>query len=244
MTKEELLEKANYIQFPYFNKEYVDYDKYCSKIVKLPIIPNGNNILYEGLKENGHHYTTSYHIHYVLPCLSKIFNLNFKLDDFNLVKNLHKQDGKIFDLSYLAPKNDFSYTVECLERNIILNNVKFDKLVNNKEKSYLKTPYHLLCIAHHEPCIITNNTLNNNRNLFISGDSQMIPSILPLTNYYKQIFYMDNRTGLAKDKNGKIYLERKKTKSFFKTYENILFDDVLVELYANKLENYTVINLI
>lgn len=244
MTKEELLERANYIQFPYFNKEYIDYDKYCSKIVKLPIIPNGKNILYEGLKENGHHYTTSYHIHYVLPCLSKIFNLNFNLDDFILVKNLHKQDDKMFDLSFLKPKKEYVYDLTCLERNFDLKNIGFNSLINNKQKSYLKTPYHLLCLAHHEPCIITNKTIRTDRKLFISGDSQMIPSILPLTNYYKQIFYMDNRTGLSKDKDGKLYLEKTKTKSFCKTYENILFDDVLVELYANKLENYTVINFI
>lgn len=236
MTSDEILQKAKYIQFPHNNDYYTIFN--VNNIEKLPIIKNQNNILYSNLKQNEHHYTTHYHYKYVIPCISKLFNLNFSEEDFNLIENIYKNN----DLSYLKPKKEYTYTIKFLIRNIKYENVSFDFLINNKKISYANTPYHILYPGNHESSVIINNTIKNNKILFISGDSQMIPSILPLTNYYKQIWYMDNRSGWFK-KDEKLQISYENTTSISQFYENVNFDDVLIELYSGQLERYTKINL-
>lgn len=236
MTSGELLQKAKYIQFPYHNESYTEFN--INDVIKLPIIKPKNNVLYSHLKRNEHHYTTHYHYEHVLPYISKLFDLNFSKDDFILIENYYDDS----DLSYLKPKEKYSYTIKLLIRKLKYENVNFDFLVNNDKISCSNTPYHLLCVANHESSIITNNTLETNKKLFISGDSQMIPSILPLTSYYKQIWYMDNRSGWYM-KNGKQQISYEKTTSISHLFKDEYFDDVLIELYSGKLDRYTKINL-
>ena len=106
MKREELIDMAKYIQFPYNNERYKDSYETVNPI-KLPIIKNGN-VLYKGMpKDNGHHYTTEYTYKYVLPTIDKLLNFSFSLDDFNLI---NVNNGK-YDLSYIRPKTNDRYTI-------------------------------------------------------------------------------------------------------------------------------------
>ena len=70
MKKEDILEKAKYILFPYMNKIYDEsyLSLVNSTIIKLPIIKDDNNdIMYDKMPTNKHHYTMYYHINYVIP---------------------------------------------------------------------------------------------------------------------------------------------------------------------------------
>ena len=72
----------------------------------------------------------------------------------------------------------------------------------------------------------------------------MIPSIAPLANYFKEVWYFDNRTGLKVDmtcrKNTMIY---ENIRNFSDTYKDIIFTDAIIELYTNPLDWYIDINL-
>ena len=242
MTKKDILNRAIYMQFPLNNEKYFDYSDHIGQIIKFPIVKE-KNIMYTGLPQNEHHYTTYYHRKYVLPKINESLGFGYNETDFDLIKNMYVYNNKTFDFSYLKSKMNYMYSIFCMERNLYIKNVKITELINNKNNANMKTPYHLLCSANHEPSVITNETIKNDRKLLISGDSQMIPSILPLANYYKQIFYMDNRTGFCKNADGKIGLDINKTTSYRNQYENVDFNDIIIVLWANRFSNYTEINL-
>ena len=72
----------------------------------------------------------------------------------------------------------------------------------------------------------------------------MIPSIAPLANYFKEVWYFDNRTGWKFDttcsENTMIY---ENIRNFSDTYKDVIFTDAIIELYTNPLYWYIDINL-
>ena len=78
----------------------------------------------------------------------------------------------------------------------------------------------------------------------ISGDSQMIPSIVPLAHYFKEVWYFDNRTGYYKEKpSGPFVFHKDEFKSFSENYKDVIFSDVLIECYCRELNWYEYLNL-
>ena len=231
MIKQEILNKAIYIQFPYNNESYKDYSSYNKIINLLPIIKNKNDILYNNIKDDAHHYTTKYHRHYVLPLLNNLFNFNFDLNDFNIKKIISDKA----DFSYLEPKHNYNYIIEDFQ-----TNTKIEGNYNILLKpTFFKTPaYRSLYRFPHSCSKIINKDIKNNKKIFISGDSQMIPDIPVLASYYKEVWYFDNRTGREK-----YHMIQDKIISFNYTFKNIIFDDVLIELYKNDFSWYTDVNL-
>lgn len=91
------------------------------------------------------------------------------------------------------------------------------------------TEYHKIVPFPHSSFKIVNLSLKNNKKILISGDSQMLPSIVPLTSYFKEVWYYDNRT------EPHMNLED--------TYKNENFDYVIIALYNNCYRKYSEANL-
>lgn len=236
MKIEDIVKKAKYIQFPYNNEEYRPHyvDRYP---VLLPIITD-HEVLYKGMpKDNGHHYTTDYTYKYVLPTIDKLLKFKFSLKDFNLVN----VNNGVYDLSYLKPKTNDIYTITCFDTN---KTVMGDyRVLMNPE--FFKNPlYRELYRYPHRCSRIVNNTTKSRRKLMVSGDSQMIPSIVPLAHYFKEVWYFDNRTGYYRDEpGGKQIFHNDKFRSFADTYKGTTFTDVLISCYCRDLGWYEYWNL-
>ena len=84
-----------------------------------------------------------------------------------------------------------------------------------KEVDATPTDYHHLYRGAHACSRVINETIDNDRKIFVSGDSMMIPAIPILCCYYKEVVYMDNRDGVSH-------------KDYF---ENDVFDEVLLCFY-------------
>lgn len=228
MNNSEILNKAKFIQFPAENKFYNTYN--LDNINKLPIV--NYNVLYDLMPTNKHHYTTYYHINYVIPKLNELFKFGFNINDFDLID----YKTKYGDLSYLKPKENFKFNVICFTDNT--NEIlEYEDLkpINDKNISYRD-----LYRFPHKCSRIINLNINNDKKIFISGDSQMIPDIPILSCYYKEVWYFDNRTGKSEDW---LSIDKDKTVKFADKYKNINFDDVLIELYTNPIWWYTEVNL-
>lgn len=236
MTLEEVVKKAKYIQFPFHNTEYKDLYEDKNPI-KLPII-NDKEVLYTGMpKDNSHHYTTDYTHRYVLPTIGKLFDFPFSLNDFNLIEI---QNG-VWDVSYIKPKRENKYTITCFDNGHKVNG-GYEVLLNPEFfNSHL---YRELYRYPHRCSRVVNETIKSDRKLMISGDSQIIPAINPLTNYFKEVWYFDNRTGYIRDKETKEHkLCGDLFKSFSYTYKDVEFTDVLIECYSRGLDWYEYWNL-
>lgn len=206
VRKSELLEKANFIQYPL---TYGKYKNYSTKdIIKLPLPQKGE--MYDGWNKNENHFTTEYHRLYSIPLLCKLFGINYNENDFILdIRNCGK-----FDISILKTKSEYKYEIYGFTRNEHFDNLSFNEITTNTSISNDITDYHKLYRYSHECSRLINKTINNNRVLFISGDSHMIPNISFLSCFFKEIWYFDNRKNIdLKDKT-----------------DGIIFTDVLVEL--------------
>lgn len=223
-SDKQLLKRAKYIQFANKGK-YLNIVKDCHNL------PNGQK--YIGDKNNSHHFTTKFHRMYVLPLLERMFNFGYTRDDFDIVENVVGEH----DFSYLKPKQEIRYNVTCFTNGETKSNVSYDELMTTENK----TPYHNLYVYSHKCSMIENLTTDSNRVLFISGDSQMIPSILPLSVYFKKIYYFDNRSGKYK-LNGVECYNYDLTRTLSKYYLSNHITDVLVALFKD-IERYTKINL-
>lgn len=241
MTKEELVSKAKYIQFPYTNSVYMKiYNK--RQVNRLPIAEDYNP-LYSDSVNDKHHYTTRYHYEHVLPLLNSIYKFGYKSSDFELVK-LIKKDG---DYSYMVPKRKFVFKLYQFDLKMreIYDNQDFYGLMNESLLSDdTKHRYWgLYRFAHHCSRIVNKSLPENGRKLFISGDSQIIPSIPILACYFREVWYFDNRTGYKtgkRDENGNYTIEwiEENHISCRRWYESKTFSDVLIQLYTSKLERY------
>lgn len=235
MTREEIVENAKYIQFPYNNEVYRNYyEKVNPK--RLPIIKD-KTVLYTNMNDNGHHYTTEYTHNYVLPLLSELLDFNYNINDFNFIECVKP----LWDISYIVPKIEYEYEIFNFTDNIHTEG-KYIDLFN--PEFFILNKYRELYRYPHSCSRIINKTLQNNRILMISGDSQIIPSINPLTSYFKEVWYFDNRTGYYKDmQSGEFAFHENEFRSFAKTYENVEFTDVLIECYCRNLNWYQYWNL-
>lgn len=180
--------------------------------------------LYNDWYLNNHHYTTEYHRKFVMPKLSRMLDFSYNPDDYELVKNT----CNVWDISQLKPKREMRFHVNRLEYGIEYDG-NFDDLAYNKKAVKISpwTEYHGLYAFPHSCSIVTNLNHGNGRTLFISGVSQMIPSIPFLCSLFKEVWYFDNRSP--------------------QTYKEIInksyFDDVLVEIHINDIDYYLKNNL-
>lgn len=218
MTSDELIDKAQVIQFPTSSKVYKSYHFDGKEIHRIPLAEDS---MYVGYNLNHNHFLPWYHRKYVLPLLSELLELGYKESDFILTERKSREG---FDLSYMRPKIDCIFSLHGLERDEKKDNIGFDGLMESDSNL---TEYHRQYAYPHECSIVRNHTIANNRKLFISGDSQMIPDIPWLACFFKEVWYFDNRG----------------EKCFKSLYEPVVFSDVLIELNANDLSKYTVTNI-
>ena len=215
MTKKDLIDKAIYIQFPYSYSSYKDY-KVDKEINRLPFAQRG--MMYDGWAKNNNHYTPQYHREYTIPLLCKLLNINFNDNDF-VIDN--RNSGK-FDISLLKPKKEYKYEIFGFNRNEHFDNLSFDDITNNDSSKNDITNYHRLYKYSHECSRLINKTINSDRILFISGDSQFIPIVSFLSCFFKEIWYMDNRDNLTlSDK-----------------WKDIPFTDVIIEMNWTEVNTY------
>lgn len=184
MTREEILNMAIYIQFASFGS-YKEYG--IDNVIKLPY--KGKDDVYSEWNKNEHHFSTEYHRKYVIPLLCTVLGLEYNENDFTLCNRKH--DG--FDISILKPKKEYIYEVYGYTRNEHFDNLVFDDIVTNNSSKKDITEYHRLYKYGHECSRLINKTIENDRKLFISGDSQMIPDIAFLSCFFKEVWYFDNR---------------------------------------------------
>jgi hypothetical protein len=221
MTREELLDKAIYIQYPLNYNEYKDF-KINKEIIKLPLPQSG--MMYDGWEFNDHHFTTEYHRLYSFPLFCKIFELQFNDNDFIL----DSRNSNGFDISLLKPKKGFRYEVYGFTRGgEHFDDLSFDEITNNDSKNNDITDYHRLYRYSHECSRLINKTIENDRKLFISGDSQMIPDIGFLSCFFKEVWYFDNRNCL----------------NLSDLYRDVEFTDVLIGLNQADMWAYLIRNL-
>ena len=178
---------------------------------------------YDGWKDNQHHITTKSCYNILCPFFSYIIKtFNFNFDDFVTVPFFTKDFT--YDCSYLKPKMDMKFSLE-INGIKIGEHLEFDKIQNvvpnNDTEAFsgyvgslvpTHSEYHRLYRGAHACSVLTNETIENEQKIFISGDSMMIPIIPILACYYKEVVFMDNRDG----KSHKVYFEGK------------VFDEVLL----------------
>ena len=221
MTKNEMLDKAIYIQYPISYLKYRDY-KVDRVIHKLPLPKVG--MMYDKWKLNENHFTTMYHRMFSLPLLKTILNIEYNEEDFSIIQNKSSQ----FDISIQYPKNDYKYDIYGFDRNENFSHVSYNSLIENESLNSDITDYHRLYRYSHECSRIVNETIDSKRKLFISGDSQMIPVVPILSCFFKEIWYFDNRKQLI----------------LHDKWKEVEFSDVLIELNNNPLEKYVNVNFL
>ena len=214
MTKKDLIDKAIYIQFPYSYTTYKEY-KIDKEINKLPLPEKG--MMYDGWAKNNNHYTPQYHRQYTIPLLCKLLDISVNFDDFVIDE---RHSGK-FDISLLKPKEEYEYEIYGYTRGEHFDNLTFEDITSNDSPNKDITDYHRLYKYSHECSRLINKTINSDRILFISGDSQLIPVISFLSCFFKEIWYFDNRDD----------------KALSDKWCNIEFTDVIIEM--NWTETWT-----
>lgn len=215
MTKEEILAAAVYIQFPLTYKTYKLYSSDLP-IHYLPLPPKG--MMYDEWKGNENHFIQKYHFDYSMPLLTKLLNLSYEHDDFHLVEKAYEEHT----FSILFPKTDFKFELFGFDRDEYLADATFEDLIQNDKQSDRLNDYHRLYRYSHECSRIVNKTIDSDRKLLISGDSQMIPLISWLACLFKELWYFDNRPNKSKQD----------------ILNDASFSDVLIELNCNSLKKY------
>ena len=178
------------------------------------------NLTYDGWNLNENHYQVKYHRETVLPNLARLLEFPFNINDFNIEEKKSKEG---YDISMLYPVKDFIYTVKCFTTNEILKDIKYKDLVHCGSG----TEYHQLYRYGHKCSRLVNKTLENGKTLLISGDSHLIPDIMLMSIYFKEIWYFDNRTD----------------ESYSDNFKNRNFDKILLEIGSTKLNRYIKGNL-
>lgn len=210
---DKIKDKAVFIRLPNVNR-YLDYK--VDGIIDFPIVDE--KYFYRKWNENGHHYTTEYHREILLPKLNEIFKFGLNIErDFHLVENNYME----YDITMLFPNEEIHYEVFEYTKNEHVEDCLYSDLVN-KNGSDTPTEYHKLYKHGHVCSRLINKNTQSQRKILIDGDSQMIPSIMPLSVYFKELWYFDNRT----------------SKSFENELNNCEFTDILVQFNFNGLDKY------
>ena len=139
---------------------------------------------------------------------------------------MEKRKSENYDLSFLKPKKDYKYEIYGYTRGEHFDNLSFDDITQNNSTKKDITDYHRLYKYGHECSRLINKTIDNNRKLFVNGDSQMIPDIPFLSCFFKEVWFFDNR---EKDK----LLEK---------YKDVIFSDVLIALNCGSDNDYLIKN--
>lgn len=216
MNREQILNIASFIKYPLTNTIYYEYSGI--DVYRLPL-PDSTEMYYEW-DRNDNHFTTEYHRKYSIPLLCRLLNIEYDENNFEIDNRIAEDK---YDISILKPKQKYSYDVYWYRTNSRLRNIDFDGLTKCNSRNIDITPYHKLYRYPHECSRIINNTIDTNRKLFVSGDSQMIPDISFLSCFFKEIFYFDNRYRL----------------NLYDKWKDIEFTDALVELNCLPLSEYT-----
>ena len=204
------------------NKPFIDISDYPEQF-----------ICYENYPSNWHHFTLQTQYNLIIPKMNELLQFGYNKNDFELVPYF---DGE-FDLSYLKPKNEYRFIIQCLSNYGGSNDdsIKagtfiggFNILMGLDHKvSPEFSKYHNLYRFPHRPSIIINLNATNNRILLLSGDSQNIPQLPILACYFRQIVYLDKRK-----------IDNKLN------YSNIKFTDIIFSLYDMAvIEKYLYSNL-
>lgn len=220
MTKEEILNKAIYIQYPLTYGKYKEYIIDNRTIHKLPLPEEGE--MFDEWKLNDNHYTSEYHRKYSIPLFCKLLKLEYNKNDFKLFEKYHDK----YNLSILKPNREFKYEIYGYTRNEHFDNLTFNDIITNTLVNREITDYHKLYRYSHECSRLINKTLNNDRKLFISGDSQIIPDMSFLSCFFKEIWYFDNR----------------KNKNLSDKWKHEKFSDVIIEMCHLPITDYTELN--
>lgn len=213
-----MIEQAIYIQYPLTYDLYQDIS--LDKINRLPLPQMG--MMYDDWENNNNHFTTEYHRRYVIPLLSKLLHISFVKSDFVL----QKRKSGTFDISIYKPKQEYSYEIYGYTRGEHFDNLNFDDITTNTSILEDVTDYHRLYRYSHESSRLINKTIDSNRKLFISGDSQFIPDISFLSCFFKEIWYFDNRDEMK----------------LADTWKDEVFTDVIIEINNQCLSAYTETN--
>jgi hypothetical protein len=180
-----------YFIYPKFNK-YQNTNGFPPETIYFPLIDSSS--YGENYFCNEHHFKPFYHIEYVLPILEKLYQFGYKRSDFSL----HEDFDNNNDISYLKPKKEFLFDIYDISQNTYIKQVDSDFLRHNMTKDstgdlYKITKYHQLFTFAHKSCLIMNKTIQNNRKLVISCDSQMIPILPVLCCYFNEVWILDKR---------------------------------------------------
>lgn len=184
--------------------------------------------MYSTYAGNQHHFTTDTHYKILIPSICKELNIDFNIDDFEYVKNIVISNNIKYDLSYYKPNKKYEFSID-IDRDGFYEG-DFNILLGFN-KSY-KNEYHKLFASSHRSCVITNNTIDSDRCLLISGDSHCVPQIPILACYFKKIIYLDNRDEREMNETTVIPNSIK--------WKDIPITDVFFSLYEdNSIEKYT-----
>ena len=210
MRHSDIMDMAKHICFPAWNSETktTQDDPWLDDILSnrhpgsvMHHLYSGGET-YLGVPANDHHYTTAYHYKYVVPVILDLFNIKFDINDYELVPyflryNEAPDPQKYYDFSYLKPKFNQSFY---LYDYICKKGKDMDTLFRDwndfdcvYDKTFGFTEYHLFLYCAHSVAKITNKNMPNGKSLLISCDSQMIPSIPILINYFGSITMLDRR---------------------------------------------------
>lgn len=213
-----MIEQAIYIQYPLTYDLYQDIS--LDKINRLPLPQRG--MMYDGWENNNNHFTTEYHRRYVIPLLCKLLHISYVKSDFVL----QERKSGTFDISIYKPTKEYSYEIYGYTRGEHFDNLNFYDITTNTSILEDITDYHRLYRYSHESSRLINKTIDSNRKLFISGDSQFIPDISFLSCFFKEIWYFDNRDEMKlADK-----------------WKDEVFTDVIIEINNQCLSAYTETN--
>ena len=229
MTKEEILNKAMFVVFPMDTHENnhetkIDVELLNETKIRFPnnnvyVLPVAKNDTYRGYGLNEHHFTTNYHLSYVFPLLVKTLGLNFEPTNYVVKEQYVEYKENTYNLTTISWNKECKYKITCPTLNVV---AEANDLVYHKEypcDNYAKTKYHHLYAFTH--CVSKVEHVGmppNNKKLLLVCDSQMVPTIPLLCNYYSEVFVLDNR------------YEWDKVNEFLK---DVYFDDVVVELWRD-----------
>lgn len=167
---------------------------------------------YRGWRLNEHHFTTAYHVSHVVPALCRMLGFVFNPACFEYVE---ASDGG-YDVSSYFPKGK-NYRIDCPTLGFSAESGDLRYREGYPAVPCTDTGYHRLCAFAHCVSVIDNLSEAGGKKLLVACNSQMVPSISVLANYYSEVFVMDNRY----------------RKPVRKMYEERVFDDVLVQLWRN-----------
>lgn len=176
------------------------------------LLPPDEGDTYRGWEKNEHHFTTAYHRSWVLPFLDKVLGFGYDPGDFVFKEAFF---GK-WDISHLDPaEGAWRITCPTLGASVEASDLRFHD--GYPFVSDAVTEYHRLYAFTHCVSVVENLSMRGGRRLLVACNSQMVPSIPVLANYYSEVFVVDNRFCIP----------------LGGLLGGVEFDDVLVQLWRN-----------